>query len=485
MAEEKRIKKENTERLAVPCTERLSVLLAWTFLLLLATGCGRERERPNILLITLDTTRPDHLSCYGYKQKTSPNLDALAAEGTLYENCLSVTSWTLPSHASLFTGLYPCTHRAHYSENAQLTLGTAIGDSAFTRQFHTDGLGNDAETLAETLSLAGYATAAVCGGPWLKAAFGLSQGFGTYDCDVDSVEGRTAGEITNRAISIVREHVGHQGESPLFLFLNYFDPHFPYTPPGRFRHAFSPPGLEKAAAYDAALKLRYRHSQYDGEILYMDEYIGMLFGELKRHGMWDNTWVIVTADHGEHFGERGFAGHGYALFEEALHVPLIIKPPAGWKTIGDRTARVQLVHIMPTILDRLGIANDAPFDVLPMDRLPMDRADGLAATELYRNAGNINTREDGERFDRDLTAIYKGRYKMIFSTREGDRDAGLFDLVGDPGETTALEGIDTERADEMRDALGRWRRALGDPLNPLTIEGVDEDTRKQLEALGY
>jgi arylsulfatase A-like enzyme len=474
----KRWQEERTDpsRHAAPHRPLPGVTVAWTLLLLVAAACGRERERPHILLITLDTTRRDHLSCYGYERNTSPNLDTLAAEGTLYENCLSVTSWTIPSHASLFTGLYPRTHNAHYREDALLGHDTGRNKE----QSVADGLDESAETLAETLSRAGYATSAVCGGPYLKPLYGFSQGFDFYDSDFDELTGRRADDVTDRAIAAARDHVDRADDRPLFLFLNYFDPHHPYLPPGRFRHAFSRPGLEKAAAYDVALQCRYNQSQYDGEILFMDESIGALFDELKRLCLWDNMWVIVTADHGEHFGEHGLTGHSFALFEETLRVPLIMKMPADRDSIGDPVARIQLVHIMPTILDRLGIEPGSPFDALPIDR-----AGDLAAAELYRNVDNVNAGELGRRYDREMTAFYRGRFKLIVSTRENDGDAGLFDIADDPGENNNLANVGGKLSTEMRGALEQWRRSFARSLSPRVIRDVDDETRKQLDVLGY
>jgi len=457
---------------------RLALLAACGLLVLLVTGCGRGPKKPNILLITLDTTRRNHLSCYGYARETTPNLDALAREGTLHENCINMTSWTLPSHASMFTGLYPTTHGAHYNEKAELSLNTALNDSPVSKEYRANGLGEAAVTLAETLREAGYATGGVGGGPWLKKVFGLAQGFDFYDCDVDSVAGRPANEVTNLAIPFLRDKAG----APFFLFLNYFDPHFPYSAPGKYQHTFTGDPPPPAGAAGQGRNMLQRITQYDCEIHYMDGYIGVLFDELKRLGVWDSTWIIVTADHGENFGEKGLTGHGFALYEETLRSPLIMKVPQGWAAIGDPAQRVQPVHLMPTILERLGITPAAPMDVHPMGE-----TGGVAVAELYKNLGNVtfNAQGNGERFDRNLKAIYVKQYKLIDSTRANDEDAGLFDLAADPGETQNLAGELPEVLASMRDALSQWERSLGRPLDPLTIRNLDEDTEEQLKALGY
>jgi len=456
----------------------LSLLVG--LLLLSALHCGQGPRKSNVVLITLDTTRRDHLSCYGYELKTTPNLEALGAEGIIFENCLAMTSWTLPSHASLFTGLYPTTHGAHYNENAKLSLNTALHDSPISKEYRANGLSPDAVTLAETLRGSGYATGGVGGGPWLKRIFGMGQGFDFYDCDVESDAGRPADTVTNLAIPFLRDNA----ERPFFLFLNYFDPHFPYSPPGKFKHAFSEPGLARAAKSDNRLARRYRITQYDGEIHYVDHYLGILFKELERLGLWDDTWIIVTGDHGEHIFEKGLSGHGFALFEGTLQVPLIIKPPKGASLTADPAARVQLVHIMPTILEGLRIEPQAPMDVPPLGR-----SSGLAVAELYKNLGNVKFKAggDGQRYDRNLKAIYMKQYKLIESTNTADPDSGLFDLQRDPGETTDLAAENPDLTRSLREALESWCNSLTPPLQPLTLNAaeVDQATEEQLEALGY
>jgi len=430
------------------------------------------------VVITLDTTRRGHLSCYGYMRETSPNLDALAAEGMRYNNAFTMTSWTLPSHASLFTGLYPMTHGAHYNEKSELSLNTALNDIELTKLFRAYGLSTEAVTLAETLKEAGYATCGVGGGPWLKPLFGLAQGFDEFDCNVSSVEGRPAHEINAIALPFVKRNA----KRPFFLFLNYFDPHYPYNPPQEHRRRFyrpdwpdGPPGRD---AVDRRVAL------YDAEIFYMDEQISLLFDELKRQGIYDNTWIIVTADHGEHFGERNIAGHGYALFEQTIQVPLIIKPPKGTAAPGSPDDMVQIVSLMPTILKEIDIDPGAP-----MDTRPIGEGQNPIVAELYKNLGNVvfGAGGEGSRFNRDLTAIYLNDFKLILSTKRNDRDAGLFNLRDDPWETKNLIKQNPKQAKALRDAYEEWKRSLTDPLDPLKIrdQEVDSKTKDQLKGLGY
>ncbi len=445
-------------------------------LVVIPVSCNRESTRPNILLITLDTTRTDHLTCYGYKEETSPNLDTLAEEGTLYKNCISMTSWTLPSHASLFTGLFPVTHGAHYNENAKLSLNNALDDSPISKEFKANGLSEDAHTLAEILDRAGYTTGGVGGGPWLEPIFGLSQGFGFYNCDALSVAGKRADEINDLAIPFIRKAT--EKEKPFFLFLNYFDPHFPYNPPRKYLYKFWNKRLHGRPGHEVEDALR----KYDGEILFMDEHLGMVFNELKRRGVWDDTWVIVTADHGEQFAEKGYSGHGFSLFEQTLRIPLIMKTPKGWKPIGHPEELVQLVNIMPTILERLDIDPAGP-----MDARPMGRGTDFAVAELYKNVGNVkfSAQGHGARYDRNLKALYQGEYKLICSTKENDEDAGLFHPETDPLEMHDLTLEHPDKAESLLETLARWKDSLSPPLDPRVIEEVDAETEELLKGLGY
>lgn len=206
---------------------------------LLLGGCARRSRRPPVILITLDTTRADHLSCYGYDRHTSPNLDWLADESVLYERAVAPSSWTLPSHAALFTGRFTACHGSRYDPEGPLRLDRAIEAPDSWEVFRARGLSPEVPTLAQLLRQAGYATGAAVAGPWLKRIFGLNKGFDYYDdSSISSVSGRLAPEVTRSAV----RWIDGRGQEPFFLFLNYYDPHRPYTPPERFAWTFVPPG---------------------------------------------------------------------------------------------------------------------------------------------------------------------------------------------------------------------------------------------------
>ena len=238
----------------------------------LAVGCGGRPEGPNILLIPLDTTRRDHLGMYGYSIPTSPNLDRLAADSVVYTNAYAVSSWTLPTHASMFTGKLPTAHGANYDPDGPLRLSAGIGPQY--DHYRARPIAENEVTLAQLLSAHGYATGGIIAGPWMKAVFRLGKGFEHYDDDgVSALNGRPAAEVTARAIEFVDEHA----DEAFFLFLNYYDPHSPWFqespkdaagnptgPPPPFHDArpVLPPGLRPSQLDDAG----YARICYDAEI---------------------------------------------------------------------------------------------------------------------------------------------------------------------------------------------------------------------------
>ncbi len=450
----------------------LPAAAAAAFLLLRESGL---EDRPNILLITLDTTRADHLSCYGYGRKTTPNLDRLASEGRRFENMVAVSSWTLPTHASLFTGLFPSTHGAHFAEKGAVSLDQAIRDEAGTyADFRVNALPAEAVTLAEILKAAGYATGGIGSGPWLKTIFGLAQGFDEYDCEVHSTPGRQEDKVTDLAIPFLDRHQAR----PFFLFLTSFDPHAPWDPPPDLRFRFFPEEKLPLVQVDEAVAKEFDISQYDAEILYMDRELGRLFNILKNMGLFDSTWIIVTSDHGELLGEHGLWWHGFSLFEGEIRCPLIMKWPAGSQPLPQTEAACGQVDLLPLVLERLDLAAPGRLEGTPLGR------DSMAQVcELYRNPGNA--RLFGPRFDRKLSALIAGRYKLILSSREDDPDAGLYDFRADPLDSRDLSQAKPEVLEELNSLLEKWKRTLNPPLVPLRIEGVDPETGKQLEALGY
>jgi arylsulfatase A-like enzyme len=435
-------------------------------LVLLALPACRPPPRidhPNVLLITLDTTRADRLGVYGYARPTSPVLDALAREGAFYERAHSVSSWTLPAHASLFTGLLPRTHGAEYDPAGPLVLGNAILGPERWKKIRARGLRPDVHTLAELVGAAGYRTGGVAGGPWLKRVFGLSRGFGDWnDDDITNVNGRSSRSVTDAAIA----WLDSGDDRPFLLFLNYFDPHTPFYPARRCVAAIAQPseipqGMARTPAELSVL--------YDGEIRCMDEQIGRLFDHLRARGLYDRTWILALADHGEMLGEHGEIGHGNSLYEPELRIPLIVKPPRGDGPRGRIHDPIQTADLFPMILARLGIA--VPPGTQGLDPRPPD-APLLAEVEPSGF---------GERGA--WRAILSGDLKYLES---GAGDRLLFDIARDPYETHDLAAERPDRAAALRADLEQRFAALPVAKPSTAAETpVDAATRHALESLGY
>jgi arylsulfatase A-like enzyme len=432
---------------------------AAALLLLLAAGCHEPgaRSRSNVLLVTLDTTRADRLGVYGHARPTSPNLDALASEAIVFERAYSTSSWTLPAHASLFTGKYPASHGARHDPQGPLVLADEIDVPPSVR---ARGISPGERTLADVLASHGWATGAVVGGPWLLRVFGLGAGFGFYDDQgMQDNLGRRATEITDRALAWLAET-----PEPFFLFLNYFDPHFPYLPPPAFARRFLPPGVRPDPH-----ALRQAPSLYDAEIRYTDEELGRVFRWLRQQGLWERTLVVVTADHGELLGERGDWGHERWLWEPLVRVPLLVKP-AGPSRPGRReTEPASLVDVLPLVLRELGLA--AP-DGVQGEPPPASRR------ELLAEVNPIGTESDTGNW----RARWSGSTKFLTSTL-GDRQ--LFDLAADPGETRNLAARDPAGAEREERALEQAFAALPAPPADAGPLPVSAETVELLRGLGY
>jgi arylsulfatase A-like enzyme len=444
---------------------RISRVLTPLLLLALA-GCGpgARVERPNIVVLSLDTTRADRLGVYGYERPTSPALDALARDGAWYERAYTTATWTLPSHASLFTGKYPTTHGARYDAQGPLVLGAEIEGPAAFRQIRARGLAPDEQTLAERLRAGGYRTGGVVAGPWLKAVFGLARGFDHWDdAQITSVNGRPAASVTNAAIA----WIDAADAQPFFLFLNYFDPHNPFYPPARFVEQVAPPGErpqgEARSARDIAVL-------YDAEIRSMDFQIGRLLDHLRAKRLYDDALIVAVADHGELFGEQNGQGHGTSLFEPELRIPLIVKPPHGEPPTGRQDALIQISDVFPMLLGRAGV--ELPAGVQAAFPPP----DGRPAFAEVNPLPGFGKRGDWR-------AVLEGSWKYLES---GAGDRLLFDLASDPGETTNVADRHPEVTARLRAALHGWIATLpAPPARSGPAAAVDAETRQALESLGY
>jgi arylsulfatase A-like enzyme len=425
-------------------------------------GCGRNKD-PNIILITLDTTRADHLSCYGYHRRTCPNIDRLTEDSVLYTHAISPSSWTLPSHASLFTGKFSSSHGAQYDPEGPLFLTDAISGPKTWQKYRARGLAKNEITLAEILGQAGYKTGAVVGGPWMKKVFGLNKGFDYYDDqDISSVNGRLAPQINASALKWLDE----VGRNKFFLFLNYFDPHSPYRPPIEYAKKFLP---ENTNLQGRNTILEERVALYDAEIFYMDYFIGALVASIKQNRLYENSMIIITSDHGELFGEHGKHGHGSYLFQEEIHVPLIVKYP-GTEIAPDQTdIPVQLNDIMAMILTRLGLPLPAGIQA----GVPPQIGHPLLAEAYPLEALS----QDGH-----WRAFFEEDFKFLWNSKGNSL---LFNLKDDPHEGKNLITQDPNRAKNMLSEMNRYLAQLPEP-EPAAVAGeIDKSTIQALKGLGY
>lgn len=467
----------------------------WWIPVALGLGCGGTptppADAPDILVVVLDTLRRDRVSAYGEARHPTPHLDGFAAEGLRFDRAYANSGWTLPSHASLFTGLFPVAHRA-----TQETLR----------------LDDDADTLAERLRAAGYRTFAASGNAVVSPANGLLQGF---DEVVESYRSGVAQELGGPHPNVVAldRFYASAGDTPTLAFLNFIEPHLPYTPPDPFRtQALGPDPDPQVLARAARTRMRQHYLAqrttppevlamlgrlYDGEALYTDWLVGHVLQVLERHGRDRDTLVVITSDHGENLGEHGHLAHVFSLHNTLLHVPLLVRWP-GRLAPGVREDTVQLLDLFPTLLMASGVE---PPDHHGRDLLAPGAAsvEALAFAEYYypRQVFSVFSDDELELLREGLVpwmvrrrAVQDGRWKLQRTSRGGQ---AWYDLGSDPTET----GSQPEGPDNLEQAMdgfveryqGRVPLPPPPPLGWRTpgFEGQVDDPEllERLKALGY
>jgi arylsulfatase A-like enzyme len=442
------------------------LLLAWVCLL---GACGSPR-RPNILLVVIDTTRADHLSIGGYGRPTDRTLARLAREGVSYTQAYSPAPWTVPAHASLFTGQYPSLHRV---------------DCGALR------LPDEVTTLAETLRDGGYRTAAATANPWISTTYNFQQGFDTFietwrTVPPDS-EDTGAGLTNDEIVRFLRWRQDNPDarRQPFFIFINYFEPHLPYHPPEPERSRF----LRQGAAADRVARLsRLGHPDemrfilglsdltrddlgilsdlYDGEIAYADRRLGEVLQVLGELRLLDDTVVAVTGDHGENLGDHGLLDHKMSVHDTLLRVPLVLRYPRripGGQVIA---SPVQMHDLYPTLLALAGLPPPQGATV-EAARLP-----GAGVPGPYRRQEDPIVGEfagppidflkvmkerfpgaDLSRFDRTLVSLRSEGYTILWGS---DGRHALYRNSSDPGQTEDLGGREPERLARMEGRVRAW-----------------------------
>jgi arylsulfatase A-like enzyme/Tfp pilus assembly protein PilF len=404
----------------------------------------------NVVLITIDTLRADHVGCYGYKQIKTPNIDGLAADGVRFERAFAVVPVTLPSHTSMLTGTYPMLSGMH--------------------DFSGNKLSPLQPTLASVLKQAGYQTGAVVASAVLDSRFGLNQGFDFYydHFDFSRLDESNLDEMErpgNVVADVTLDWLAKNSQKKFFLWMHLYDPHFPYHPPEPYSG-------------------EYAAQPYDGEIAFADEQVGRLLRFLKEKGIYQNTIIVLCGDHGESLGEHGEKTHGFFIYNATMHVPLIIRLPenrlpenASARTIADP---VSLVDLMPTVLDAVGlqipsqVQGRSLLSELRSDRDHDDQAerDRVLYGETFLPRLHFNWSE--------LRGSENTRYHFIDAPRPE-----LYDLAKDPGEVHNLFTEKKAVAEEMHAKLVGMIRDYSAGKELAEKTSLDPALMERLKALGY
>lgn len=456
-------------------------------------------DKPNVILIVVDTLRADHLSSYGYHRPTSPRLDEFIRDSVKFENCISPANWTPPGHASIFTGRFPISHGAHkvlLDRNPEYPICFPLEEAELT--------------IAEILAESGYRTAAVVGNfVFVTRALGLDQGFQFWFATpprkptpmllslvlkfefvnasrflVDPVPYRRASDIKEISLKWIRQF----GDRPFFLFVNFMDPHHPYSPPNPWADSFAsanpnsslenyPDGIRKGLTELSDFQWSHVISRYDGEVAYVDSELGDFFSQLKTQGHYSDSIILVTSDHGEFLGEHGLIDHQIGLYQPVTRVPLIFKPAHGTAAPVASGRVVQTVDILPTILDSLGI--EIP-DFIQGSSLLRDEIHPIIA----QHYADLHISDwYGGRFRADQISLILNMKKLILSS---DGTSELFNLAVDPGEEINLANTERETRDQMSEALARWLTTVDRKVRPDDeVPNLDAATIRRLRSLGY
>jgi arylsulfatase A-like enzyme len=465
-------------------------------------GGAEKTQHINVILISIDTLRPDHLSAYGYKKATSPNIDSLAKEGVLFKNTIAQSDWTLPSHMSLLTSLYPSVHKVN--------TGTKLDSSRIT--------------LGEVLKGNEYYTAAFVDFDYLSHKYGFDQGFEIYDDQ--NRRGFVGGGIA-KINPKVFEFLDKKYKEKFFLFIHIFDAHAPYEPPSPYNGMFysgnkhdpnnhsldfvKKLGYHNSLKLDGITDLEYVISSYNGEIAYVDNELDKLFNRLRELKIFDNTLIVITSDHGESlFDHQIWVGHGLFLYDDEIKIPLVMKLPKSTFKNTVIEEQVQSIDIAPTVLDILGIPITEQFQgrsLFPLIKGERNREEKLYAFGESSNTGAKFIRTNKWKFIsriQDIDEVIRIHLRPLDNVNivdhiiEGEQ---LYDLENDPLEQHNLINQEIEEANELRGKLMKWIGANVEFAARLEFESkakygvksssesnkvdLTEEEKERLKSLGY
>jgi len=440
---------------------------------------GRKKSAyPNVLLISVDTLRRDHLPFYGYEKNTAPFLGSLAQKSVVFDEAVAAHTNTSPSHASMITGLYPSSHGVRRN---------------------CDKLRNDVATLAEIMEPYGYQRAAFVSG-WTLAAkcCRLKRGFEVYN-DKKLPDGHLPAEKTfERTLEWLSEI---DRKRPFFLFYHLFDPHFEYKAPDEYARRFLAPGKSSfnyPMSYPNVRRIRKKGprpgeaqeyiSRYDGEILYADHYVGMLLEKLDEMGVMENTMIVFTTDHGETLDERQpFFTHGGRAYDEQLRIPLVIHLPGNAGVKGRRTHDVHHVDIFPTICDFARLAKPSGLPGISLLDI-MKNNPKKEPRDLFSHArpepDHVSGLEEKMVKEGLISVIRRFPYKLIAYPTASGFTWELFNLEKDAGEKENIAAENPVLLKSLDESLQHWRHLTGaDVIQPSTT--MSEDVKEKLRSLGY
>lgn len=474
-------------------------LMAAVALVMLLVGCDRSPSgesastppRPNIVFILIDTLRADRLGAYGDPRNLSPTMDELAREGVLFEMAISVAPWTLPSMASMFSGVNPTVHKAiDYELIESLRARRTPRVSMFPDTF---------ETLAESLQAAGYQTAAFSANPFIQPEYGFAQGFDHFDGSFAA--NTTAGSVVNDAAFRWLQGQRDPGR-PFFLYLHYMDTHDPFrAAPERLnplieaverkpdKRKLTPQEQKNHRNYFAKSGLAFRDSmrhlalfefadywqaRYDAGVAEVDVHIAALRDRLREMKLWDDSYVILTADHGESLGEHRIWAHGLSAHQDQAHIPLILRWPGAIPPAARVPDTVRSIDIAPTILEQLRLP-------------PLRVCQGRSLVKLLRGPaqGDRLALIEGVKHQRTLRAIVHGRWKLIFALEKNELQ--LFDLSRDPSEQNDVSSSYPERVADLRrklDAIAEENELLARDVVAQSAD-VSAEKLRQFGNVGY
>jgi arylsulfatase A-like enzyme len=460
---------------------RRALRISWLVLTLLACGGRQVGDAPrNVVLVSVDTLRADHLGAYGYGAPTSPFLDSLAERGVRFAQAHATASWTLPSHMSLMTSLHPNAHRVD-TERV--------------------GLAPEVLTLAQVLRGAGFRTTAFVSWIYVSRKYGFDRGFDRFIELLPPPERRRPGSPdtieADAFVDQVLEWAAFAGPDRFFLFLHLFGPHLDYAPPLEHARVFDPQLSDVRAGRYAELRPYVRGltprsrrippaareravALYDGEIRFVDAELARLFGVLEERGLIEDTLVVITSDHGEELDDHGsMEGHGWTLYDEVTHVPLLLRFPDDRYAGTLASDLVSSVDVAPTILDAVGVAVPAQFAGRSL--LPLLRGGELAPSPVFSQIRRFN----------EKWAVRTDRHKIVYTADTGTNSFGvpvepgyeLYDLASDPEERVNVHP-GSPAAAELTGALRGFMASVVDEPAP-AAEPLSSEERRRLRALGY